>query len=855
MDIHSIFRKYPLILDSDKQKVMDYLSCQYNGSIDQVLDRWPMLLPDDRQLIKDRQCLLLIPAIKLAESIAKLKKRSLKPAVPPVSPVLPVSPVSPVLQVSPVSPVSQKLYKETNETNYGHQNLIWEDTSGNPFDFKLPPIGSDGYGYGYGYGYQTGGTSDQLKHEYIADLYNNGLLKRVENQKEYFELSRYVMYNDNVIPLQNTYVDEPTLSISLFAPPNVIYNKQLTDWSNKYFGNQIRLLLTFKRQFPNGNIRIYFDKYLCDGLENGRDTKIELVRTHLKNNEFELEYKPIIEEYFDQFFNISTQLNQIQFESPLHKFLAYYDLAGKSYYDEITKKISFNNNHIPEFFVYKFNGPFVEKLSIDDKGVYIEDKNGQFECHQTDGFIGQLVRYISGCQQDYIHNNNKIKRARHLIFRDGHSNSIGLNDSQWIRELNRVCKIHKKDIILNHASNYYSSLWHDIAKCGDEIYKIAPIAGQPQFCNYTNNNKFIEDGQLVKTIGMAFIVSKKNNNLPLLEILRKIPFAQHHDNKHPDVINKRAKMYRYGIDEYILTSYYGIDEIKQKTIYNHNMWIAAFVLWIKGFYYKQLDKHILNPIFVAFNVILYYLVYSGKIKSTATDWYQIFREIESLRIKTNLENNQVFDSFMKEMGLENLSKVDQLQKFGLFLSIIPNKYHLTETVYNVDGVVAGDNLNKTSPELVFKNLTNESYTDELAKKFFKDVFMKSSLYNIHCSSISLAFPLDWCTKPYLFRKNEEMDKQNCPTEYYATGFYDVEMPKDKIILRTPKDLDAIINVVGKLTIQDTKYSEGMPISADDLVMPVNIHDHVKSMYGGKYMDDIYKQKYIKYKNKYLSLLK
>ena len=813
-----------------------------------------IICPEDRdRLIELIRCNKL-PSKLLLPLLEKVKEKKEKEEEKEKS-ILSMETIEELTNIIPqVSPISQKLYKETNETNYGHQNLIWEDTSGKPFDFKLPTGSGVSGSYGNYYGYQTGGTKDQFKHEYIAELYTKGLLKRVENQKEYFELSRYVMYNNNVIPLQNTYVDEPTLSISLFAPPKVIYNKQLTDWSNKYFGNQIRLLLTFKRQFPNGNIRIYFDKYLCDGLENGTDTKIELLRNHLKNNEFELAYKPIIEEYFDQFFNISTQLNQIQFESPLHKFLAYYDLAGKSYYDEITKRIAFNNNHIPEFFVYKFKGPFVEKLSITDKGIYIEDKNGQFECHQTDGFIGQLVRYISSCQQDYIYNNNKIKRARHLIFRDGHSNSIGLNDSQWIRELNRVCKIHKKDIILNHASNYYSNAWHDIAKCGDETYRIAPIAGQPQFCNYTDNSKFIEDEQLVKTIGMAFIISKQYNNLPLLEILRKIPF-EHYDDKHPDVVNKREKMYRYGIDEYILTSYYGIDEIKQKTIYNHNMWIAAFVFWIKGFYYKQLDKHLLNPIFVAFNVILYYLIYSGKIKSTATDWYQIFREIESLRIKADLENNQVFDSFMKEMGLENLSKADQIQKFGLFISIIPNKYHLTETVYNVDGVVLGDLLNIKSPELVFKDLTDTSYTDEFAKKFFKDVFTKSTLYNIHCSSISLAFPLDWCTKPYLFRKNEEMDKQNCPTEYYATGFYDVEMPKDKIILRTPKDLDAIINVIGKLTIQDTKYAEAIPISEGDLVMPVNIHDQVKSLYGGKYMDDIYKQKYIKYKNKYLSLLK
>ena len=99
-------------------------------------------------------------------------------------------------------PFSTQLLKETNSSNYGHNTLIWEDTSNKPFDFKLPPKGEirDKYGdsiYGssqYGSGgtrgargargeMQYGGAQTDLKHEYIEKLLSDGDLIVAKNQK------------------------------------------------------------------------------------------------------------------------------------------------------------------------------------------------------------------------------------------------------------------------------------------------------------------------------------------------------------------------------------------------------------------------------------------------------------------------------------------------------------------------------------------------------------------------------------------------------------------------------------------------------------------------------------------------
>ncbi len=75
MDIDSIFRKYPFTIESDKQIIMDYLKCQYNGDIDHILNRWPLLSSEDKNLIRDRKCMLLVPAILISDAMNKLQNR------------------------------------------------------------------------------------------------------------------------------------------------------------------------------------------------------------------------------------------------------------------------------------------------------------------------------------------------------------------------------------------------------------------------------------------------------------------------------------------------------------------------------------------------------------------------------------------------------------------------------------------------------------------------------------------------------------------------------------------------------------------------------------------------------------
>jgi len=705
--------------------------------------------------------------------------------------------------------ICENLFKENNAANYGH-NLIWKYDSDDNFEFNLPDPSlnhNSGYGYnsGYNYGNMVGG--DIKKHDYIGNLYNQNHLSIAQNQKEYFELSRYIMCNDKVFQ-SNRDANEPTLSMSLFAPPSVIYDNKLTDWNNKYFGNQIRLLLTFKRQFPNGNVRIYFDKYLCDSLEQG-SAEINLSNNNLVNNEHEEHYKAIIQNYFDQFIDITSKMQSISFASPLHKFLSYYDLASKSYNDSTTNKIAFDNNKAGEFFVYKFKGNFVEKLSKDSNGKYVEDPNGTYECHQTDGFIGQLVRFISATQSNYQHNDISISRPKHLIFRDGHANSIGYVDAQWIREFNQSCKNNKKQIYMLPSNIFYSNAWHDVATCGTKTYNIAPIAGQLQFANFTDENQFMNNYDLVRSICLAFIVSN-NNKIMLLEKLRQIKFA-HYDVNNADLIAKRSKMYRYGIDEYILTSFYEINEIKNKTIYNHDIWMIH-LLNSKTIEYNT--KTILNPIFVAFNVILYYLIKTTKANLNDTNWFDIVTKTESLRNSQMLKNSVEFKKFINVIGGHN-------DVLDIFVSILPNKYHIRDIVFNQDyNVGLGANDPKKSISEVFKTLIGESYGEDKMDEYFKNVLNKSSIDNIYCSNIAITYPLDWCVMPYVFRKNEHMDKSNCPPEYYATGYYDVKILNDKVILRTPSDLHTIVNEVGKINISNEIYNKSINLNNDELISVV-----------------------------------
>jgi hypothetical protein len=398
-----------------------------------------------------------------------------------------------------------------------------------------------------------------------------------------------------------------------------------------------------------------------------------------------------------------------------------------------------------------------------------------------------------------------------LIWRDGHSNSIGYIDFQWIKEFNLQTRINKSRILVLPSSYMYSSAWHDQIPCNNKYVYRAPIAGELQFCDFRDSvsDSMISVQEYVKSFGIPFIISKKLNTLPLLEILRNIKFA-HYDTSHPDIVNNRKKMYRYGIDEYILSTTYIMKEYRDITIYNHSHWLYLYIAWGKHF------GNTLNPVFVSFAVLVYYLFYNNEIKLDDNDWFGIIDKIEKLRNKNTLKNDVKLMNFFNDL-IGSTNPNDAIEKFGVFLSIFPNKYHIQDCVFNRGNL--GDF--SVSIRYFFQNLLEKKIDKEILKNYFKIVLANTSKYNIYCSNTSVMHPFEWCIEPYLIRKNQTYDKINCPKEYYSTGFYDDDAPNDKVIMRTPKDIKYIFQKVGKYDITTSVYGMSEPININDIISGKN----------------------------------
>jgi hypothetical protein len=158
---------------------------------------------------------------------------------------------------------------ENSPTNFGHQNLIIQSNikSINSSD----PINPIKLNYSKLYEYNNHlkfkDTPDSNTYDQILSYINkHEELKSVPitypDSKIYFELKRYCFKNEQNDP---NYTTGPTLSISLFMPNDQILTGKFDKWIQKYFSNQIRIVLVFKYFFPDCNIRIYLDHYMLEG--------------------------------------------------------------------------------------------------------------------------------------------------------------------------------------------------------------------------------------------------------------------------------------------------------------------------------------------------------------------------------------------------------------------------------------------------------------------------------------------------------------------------------------------------------------------------------------------------------------
>jgi len=653
-----------------------------------------------------------------------------------------------------------RIIKEESDTNFGHQNLISKGNVNFPprADSVSPP---SGYGYGYGYEMRGGSYSHEStrpsgpltdapfdKQAEIQRALDAGELDFVSNQKEYFELYRYGIDKLN----RPNDDDVPTLCLSLFIP-NDKKKEEFKSWSNKYFKNQLKTIIAFKYYFPNGNIRIYFDWFMLDKFENLTDT-ILTINDNFEYIGYEEEDKKI-KEKLDRYFNEISKINSQIFNNELERFLITYNLACK---------FESSNNSV-DFFVYKFKGPFTESMG-----------------HITNGSFGQLIRYISSCQQNYIYNGDNIKRIKSIVFRDGHATCPGKNDSEWIRELHKLGE--NKELYLLGHSNEYLSGWHDVIKCNPDgnLYHKSIYAGYSHLLNRTDSNLFMDYENFVKTIGSAFIVNNMNE-LPL--------------KNHRPILTNGKKDYDYGIDEYVLSSLLNSKDFINKLLYLDTGYILTFTLL------NTFNESSTNPNYTIFNTVTM-IIYSYLIENDMLDIeekysaYEIISKIEELRNNRTLSDDK---------------------DLSLLLSIFPNKYLSFNTTcdnqnnhYFIDKnncICNKENLLGFIDNIEMSNDTNNIYT-----RYFKGQLFN---YGISCRSSSTLLSQEWCKHPYIY--NKEINYVNCRNSNFISGFYYVKSPSLDIgILRQPSDLKYAISVLekNKLVIPLNKSDYKLKVESNSL---------------------------------------
>ena len=551
-------------------------------------------------------------------------------------------------------------------------------------------------------------------------------------------------------------------------PNSNIYKKNYESFIEKYFSNQIRILLIFKYFFPDCNIRVYFDWYMLEkGFATllGDDESLILTKkiTEFTYNDFEETEQIKIRQYLSSFYDKIKKYETTPFKNGLERFLTYYHLASKVRNDNLEAII----DDVPgDFFVYKFTGPFIENQGADNEG------------HITDGYIGQQIRYISLRQTNYEWENLTIKRPKHLVWRDAHANCPSYNDYLWIKQMNDYSKKGNKELYLIPTSISYDPDWHDIAKCNVDgrLYYRSAIAGIVQFVNSTDSNQFINDDIYNRSIGVTFLLDT-NNKLAVLK------------HRHRGYNDKQTE-YGYGIDEYINSAFFNMNEIKKYSIYFQHYFGNSILK--SGNFFIKIEL-----------LLLIYLIRKKIITGNNISQIEFLKKVEELRNDKSLANNN---------------------ELRLLLSIYPNKYHFSTSIFSA---VYGNE------EVTFYK-KQEFIIKDLIKDIIKDIdsnlleyYDNLSLDNLEklgitCKSSALASSMEWCVRPYI---NAQESLDNCPPANYYSGFYFDKPPSLDIgILRQPSDLPYAIESLEK----------------NKLLIPLNKSDYKINVEKDNFKNDIFK---------------
>lgn len=641
------------------------------------------------------------------------------------------------------------LIEEDSPSNFGHNELIWDGNIKFPKEIEYFD-----------------------KQNEIDRALKNNELKPIKNQKDIFELKRYSINKLNK-PNDN---NGPTLSISLFMPNSKLYNldsdgkSNFSSWTNKYFQNQLMLCIAFNIYFPNGNYRNYFDYYMLEKFRSlsGDDDCLKVTKQilhfdyiDLEDDNKSIENQGIVNKILVQFYDELKKYEDYPFKNGLDRFIHTFDLACRTYNNY--SNLEFREK-TGDFFVYKFNGPFIENKGLPNEG------------HITDGYIGQIIRYISLKQNNYGWNEDTIKKPIHLVWRDAHTNCIAHNDHLWINELNKYANENKEIYFLPNSPDY-TMPWHDTIKCPSDnlYYKRSAIAGIVQIINSELCNN---DELYLKTLGLAFIIN--NDTIPL-SIYREKVF--HYRG------GRQTYKYDYGIDEYVLTSFFKNEYIKKKLIiFNKHMWN----FFIKDGVHYNYYYYYIN---IATIFILKYLLNNNKIKHI-TKIPLIYKAIDELR------NDE-------KLGTD----------IGFLLSFIPNKYQLDFYIFNSYAYL----------QLLMMDTDIDEYI-----QYYTDIYLEGNLskidrfnyitkenfksFGLNCKNNAVnMIMMDWCQKPYTTRDYYSL--YDCSSANFFSGYYNEIPPSLDIgILRQPSDFKYVIDAMekNKLKIRLNKSDYKLNVENDKL---------------------------------------
>jgi len=713
-----------------------------------------------------------------------------------------------------------KPWTEPSDTNHGHTGIIAQLPVNFP-PYTGPIQGDSGYS-GY-----TGGSSKNVSYKTTGSesLYNNSkffnkqqhILDNYDkltypNDKKYINIYRVGLENPN----ENVYSDV-VLCMSLFCTNDgeldTFDKKKNNTWFNIYIVPLIRQILLVRFYFPDIEIREYFDHYLLRKFET-REEEItydfDSIEIHdyedYSDNNLEIlnkikNLKKKIEEFKSY---IKEELKREKFNNEKQKFIFIIDRACRFKNNDERMKLKG-----PNLFVYQFYETFLENVGTNMEGVI------------TNGYLGQLMRYIILRQTETTYSNRTVKRPKCIFWRDPHTNAMGYNDYILFNEFITASRKEKKPLYLLPSSHFYRPDWNDKIKCdiNNSIITRSAVAGWVQMSNFSNRNEWLIDKDYYASIGLAFLLD--NNNGPAL------------------IKHRPTGKYNYGIDEYVLSSLFMIDNFKQNSIYLEHTYPDRFYN-TGGMGWQTPQDHVY--IFLLFYIIQKAIKEKNNKLKEKVMFTDIIREIEILRSISK-----------EELDKKLQTDEEEYECLRLLLGMMPNKYQMLYFIQDPPHT-ADMSINKVNSD--HNNIyDNEKINDSFytwietkvnnIKDYEKLTYDNLKKKGLSCRYLTLLPVTNICQNVYVFDKkmglrknylesnNKIIQEVDCPAENYFSGFYNDKPPTLYIgINRRPQDIPIAIQAIRnnpyktRLEISDFKIIDKTPVW-DQILLTESVNNPFK----------------------------